>query len=225
MRLVNTEYDITLMLAENQVDVLYVENPDCFAHMVRDLWMQHDGKEGAWILSSADKDLPIAKYTQVTVNPLAVDCNDRRILKVLYQDMAEDLQEKYLDEYTKINAYMVDFLGKIMSEQPYPLELNIELLPAELFKAYDVHFDMEYTGLCEQLASYIKIWHQVARVDVFVFVNLKSFLNREQYVALCEQAFYEKAQLLLLESHYQEQETYSFERIKIIDRDLCIIEI
>jgi CRISPR type II-A-associated protein Csn2 len=213
------------MLIENQVNVLCVENPECFTAVVRDLWLQRNGGQGAWILSEGAEAVPIAKRLEIIINPLAVDCNYKRILKVLYQEMNNDLQEKYFDRYTEANAAVVNLLSKIMEEQPYPLEMELEVAPVDLFKLYNLHFDMECSDLCDQLIFYIKIWHQVGHVDNYVFVNLKSYLNEKQYIAFCEQAFYEKVHIVLVESRYGEQKKLDFETVKIVDRDLCNINL
>jgi CRISPR-associated protein Csn2 len=223
MRLVYTEYNITVNFEENQICVLYLENPRCFTRAVQDLWLQQQGKKGAWILSEADKELPIDKSMESIINPLATDSNDRRILKKLYQDMTQDMQEKYLNCFTEVNAKMTDFINQLMEEQPYPLEMCMNPDISDLFKIYDVHFDTASSEFCEQLISYMKIWHQVGKVECFAFVNLKSYLSDTEYAAFCKQIFYEKIHVILIESCYLEQKKFDFESVKIIDENLCEI--
>jgi CRISPR type II-A-associated protein Csn2 len=220
MRLVHTEYNITVTFEENRICVLYIENPNCFTCLVQDLWFQQHGQDGSWILSEADKELPIAKSMESIVNPLATDSNDRRILKILYQDIAQDMQEKYLNYFTDVNAKMADFISRLLEEQPYPLEMcqNPDIL--DLLKVYDVRFDTESSELCERLISYLKICHQVGKVKCFAFVNLKSYLSDTEYVVFCKQIFYEKIHVLLLESCCLEKK-FDFESVKIIDTNLC----
>jgi CRISPR-associated protein Csn2 len=225
MRLVNRDYDISVMFEENKIEVFYVENRICFTNMVRDFWLQHEGREGSWILSEVDENIAISKSAEVIINPLTVDCNDRKIIKVLYQDLVRVLQDNYLDTYTEINSALVSLLSRITDEQPYPLEINLEASIADIFKIYDLRFSTEDTDLCEMLVSYMKIWHRVAHVKFFVFVNLKSYLTEEQYEAFCQETFYEKLNILLIESRYSDEKKNDFEKIKIIDEDLCIIDL
>jgi CRISPR type II-A-associated protein Csn2 len=119
---------------------------------------------------------------------------------------------------------MANFISRLVEEQPYPLEMCMNPDISDLLKVYDVHFDTESSELCEQLISYLKICHQVGKVECFAFVNLKSYLSDTEYAAFCKQIFYEKIHVLLIESCYLEQKKFDFESVKIIDENLCEIE-
>jgi CRISPR type II-A-associated protein Csn2 len=225
VKLVNTKYNIGISFEENTVNVVYIENTDCFTSLIANLYMQCDGKIGTWILSEADKEFAISKEVELVINPLAVNCNDKRILKALYQSMENTIRENCFDVYSDINARILNFLDEIIGTEPYPIEISLEVAPADLLKLYDVRFCMEHSSLCEQLISYIKIWHQVGHVDIFAFVNLKSYLSDEQYASFCEVAFYEKINLLLFESRYNDRGKLDFEVVQIVDKDLCIINL
>jgi CRISPR type II-A-associated protein Csn2 len=50
-------------------------------------------------------------------------------------------------------------------------------------------------------------------------------LTQEQYEAFCKETFYEKLDILLIESKYTDENKNDFENVKIIDEDLCIIDL
>ena len=137
--------------------------------------------------------------------------------------MIETIQEQYLKELISLNGQIVNFIDYAAMLEPYEINIGTELDLAGLFKLYDVKFEVDDISLIDRLISYIKIMHQVCRKEIFVFVNLKSYLEENELLQLYEAAFYEKVFLWLIESRYENKNKY--EKVQLIDKDLCIIEL
>lgn len=221
MKIVNIEYNLHINLDENTVQVLYVENASAFTKMVGDLVCQKNGVSGSWILSEADEDISISKKMEVIINPFAVDCNDKRILKALYQEMKEDTIENCNGLYAEINANNLNFIEQIISRQSYMLDYDCQFSVEDILKIYNLRFEVDNVSLLTYLTEYIKIWHRVGNVDCFAFVNLKSYLTEEEIGLLYEMIFYEKVFLILIEN--KEYNHLDVENVVILDEDLCII--
>ena len=50
----------------------------------------------------------------------------------------------------------------------------------------DVKVDDHPESLLEKLESYVKAMHQICKIPVFIFVNLKQYLTEEECVALSQ---------------------------------------
>ena len=87
MKLVNTYYNLEMDIVENQVIVLSVENPIAYAKLVGDLWKQVNGEDGSYILSDCEKVKNISKEIECILNPFALDCNSKKIISRLYQEL------------------------------------------------------------------------------------------------------------------------------------------
>lgn len=223
MRLVYTGYNLEIKLIENQINVITIENTEMFSKIVSDLWSQMEGGEGGFILSDNDKILNIAKNLEFIVNPVAVNCNDKKILSKLYKELENMAMEELYENLSKLNSDIVATLDLIIKRATYGLESELQLDVTGLFKLYDVKFPKGELNLAERLIEYLSICHQICGIKVFVFLNLKQFMSDEEIDGIYEFACYEKIHLILFEGSFHKK---SFlEKNLIIDRDRCIIEV
>lgn len=83
-----------------------------------------------------------------------------------------------------------------------------------------VYKDKEYL---EKLLLYVDALVEFCDIKIIVLINVKSYLNREEFFELFKHARYMQVPLFCIESH----ETYKLEeeKITIIDCDLCEIVI
>lgn len=223
MKMIHQSHNIQLQLIENRVNVLVMENEGMYAECVRDLLLQCEGDVGDWILSDAEKNLSISKKAECIINPWALDLNNKKVLTKLYSELESIIQNRYLDKYVATNAGFVAIIDDAIMDVPYGLSLDFDVGVSNVLKLYNVKFDTVDTTLVERIDTYIKIMHQVCGIELFVFINLKSYLNYEELKSLFYLISNEKIQLLLIES-------YTFNRIDaenvtIIDRDLCQIDL
>lgn len=222
MRLINQNYDLDLSLSIDNANVLCIENSNVFSEVVSDLWRQGQNVEGAWILSDNDLELNISKNLFCIVNPISLDLNDRKLIKVLHQDMSTYVSEYMATEFGDINSRLVTFLDEVVCNQPYAIGFDVNIDPVDVFKIYNVCFVDDADNILERIVYYIKLWHRVAGIRVFVFVNLKAYLSGDEMEQLYEMTKYEQIFLVLIESHYCGK--LANENAKIIDKDLCIID-
>ena len=84
MILAYSKYGIAIEIKEDSIVSLIVENPRCFAEIVKDIYTQAKGGDGEFLLSERDKAVRIEKNMEVVINPFGIDFNDRKILNRLY---------------------------------------------------------------------------------------------------------------------------------------------
>ena len=75
----------------------------------------------------------------------------------------------------------------------------------------------------ERLAEYLKLLHQLCKIQVIIFVNLKTYFSQDELEELYKFAFYEKLFLVLIEN--REKPKLKEEKVCIIDADGCIINL
>jgi CRISPR type II-A-associated protein Csn2 len=223
MRLVHIENDIEIELCENLVTVLCLEKTKLFSDYVSQLWSQYNGAEGNFILSEKDKELDISKNIIMIINPYDISCNNKKIITRIHQEISEIARCEYIEQVSYINQMMVQLLEDLSYKVPYHVEYNLETKIEDLLKIYDLKMEENADSLLEKIIDYIRITHQVLKVDVFVFVNLKMYLDSDELESLYKHCSYEKIKLLLIEGYYKSR--LDAEKCWIIDKDLCIIEI
>lgn len=223
MNLVHTFYNLEISIIENMPNVIVIEHPKAFSDIILDIWRQTSGESGGFILSNKDKELNITKEIIFVDNPFSASCNDRKVLTKIYQEISCYIAEKYLETFANINQATVSLLDNLNMELPYNIDFSLDMSAENLCKMYDVKINTDTCTLLEQLCDYVSIMHKVCKINIFAFLNLKNYLSVDEISLLYEHINNEKVNVLLFEGSYKEK--YENEKIWILDKDLCIIEL
>ena len=222
MKLIYPEYLLSICLEENKVYVVSAEHPEVYSAILRDVWNQVQGGSGGFVLSENEKIMNIAKEVECVFNPFLVECNEKRIINKLYQELKEEIDDFFPRESAELNQFIVNFLDKVANRSPYALEYDLDIDIAGLLKLYDVKIESVYETLIERIIEYIKVMNQICNVGIFVFVDLKHYLSEADLMQMYEFAFYEKIILIIIEPIHTP--CLPGEKCWTIDKDLCIIE-
>lgn len=223
MRLICPEYNWEQEIAENKVNVVCIENPAAFTDIVSDMWHQYNGYDGKIIISDGNASVKFSKETEVIINPLAVDYNDKKIITALYQEMKSTADCMLQEETLRIRTELIEYLDKVIGTVPYMSAYDYDLDLTGLLKLFGVRIEHTEGELSELLVEYMKLRKSLCSISYFIFVNLKNYLSEEDLVLLYEAANYEKIHLILLES--SQRDIINGERTLIIDKDLCLVNL
>lgn len=223
MRLVCSEYSIDFDIRENEVNVLVVESPNIFSHMISELICQIDGEAGNFVLSEQDAIINLSKVAKIIVNPFIIDCNEKRIQQKLYQELTDEMNETMIERTVYLQGEIITYLEELIKSVSYPLGFDIEENMTGLLKMCHVEIDDQGEVLVEKIMNYIKVLKQFCNIQIIFFVNLKAYLSQLELEELYKYTFYEKINLILMENCVKEK--LENENICILDRDLCIINI
>lgn len=222
MKLIHSEYQLEIYLKENEIIILTIENQKAYRDILLDLWNQVEGGEGEIILSEGEKIKKISKDMEVIFNPFGLDCNNRKVINKLYQELKEISEETLIQEYTEVNKNIIEYLEKIVQHVPYALEFDLDLDLNTLLKMYNVRISSLSEGLLENIIEYMRTMSRICNVRIFTFVGLKQYLTSDELEQLYEFVFYEKIYLISIESIFIKR--LEGEKCWILDKDLCIIE-
>lgn len=223
MRFTYSDLNLSFELKENETVVVIVENQSLFSKMVDELINQCSGQEGGFVLADDEKIKNISKEVQLIMNPFAVDCNEKKILQKLYQEIETVGLEDYIEDINMLHSEVLSCLDKLSASVPYAVSYSIDLNLSAILKAYSFQIDTKANNLLESLTNYLRILNQLCHINIFCFVNLKTFLSDVEMMQLYEFAFYQKIYLILLEN--TQKNTLKGEKTCIVDTDQCIINI
>lgn len=220
MKLVHPEWSFQVDISEEKVPVIYIENPRYYSQIIGEFINQCKKIDGRFVLSNGSKEIAFDKSVDFIFNPFILDLNDRKIISKLYQYLELNVVEDYFADKMEMSIQMLAFIDKLISDQNYPLTYNQEISIQDVFKIVDIKFDLDAGKLVEQVIDYLKISRSLCKYDIFIFVNLKNFINEEDLEILMRNCIYEKINILLLESSIT-YESGQYEKKYVIDRDLC----
>lgn len=220
-KLVYGKYDIFMSLEENYVNELIIENPPILAEMVQELTAQADGGEGGFVLSEDGKPLSVEKNLVFIKDPFSVDVNQRKLLSRLYEELEEHTKDTLFLEVEDFYHAYIRYMNGVCEKSGLFLTYEEEPKVEDIFKLAKLRIDCQAESLVEQIAEYIRVWAELLHQEVFVFLNLKLFLTKEELEALYQECFYRKVQMILIEAVFTEK--MPEEKIYLIDKDKCII--
>lgn len=224
MKLIHPDFPYRIEFAENQVQTLVLENPKILSNYLAELFLQVDGGDGKWILSEKEKIFSIQKKCQIIIDPFCLDFNQRKLINTLYERIEkETLSTEILLEWNKLYPNMMNIVEKMINRFDYNLSYNDDIEIKDFLKLMNLKFEDKSDNLAEKLIDYMCLLNEVIGISLFVFVNIKSYLDEEETKHLFKQAFYKKIQILLIENCVRPLK-YAGEKVTIIDKDCCVIE-
>lgn len=223
MKLVHPEYTFQIKLEEGIVQRLIVENPAVMSQFIVDFRKQLDGQEGKWILSHEGQALKIHDTCELIVSIFDLEINQRKMLNALYDELVSEINgTELLLEWREINSNLSGFLSKAIDGVGYDISYE-ELEMKALFKALELKFRENDEGYVSYLLEYLQLMSEVRGINIFILVNITSFLEEKEIEYLYEQAFYKKYHLVLLDVQDISIDE-KVERKIIIDKDYCVID-
>jgi CRISPR-associated protein Csn2 len=200
-----------------------IESPELFTKYIQELKQQINRMQGNFVLSEDEKELEIAKYAEIIIDPFAIDVNDRKIVSKLYSDLAKAAYEE--DNYLQtmeIQSALQKYLCNLEQSSDYILEIDSEVDISALFKTLNIKFESFPENIFEQVNQYVKVMAELAGKRLVILINFCSYFSVDQLDELIKNAAYHEIFILLIES---QQKSYSHEsnRYIIIDKDGCEI--
>lgn len=223
MKLVYPDFMHQIVFEEGVINLVVIENPFEFRQLVGEIFLQTNGEEGRFVLSHDEKILKIQENMQCIMNPFVLELNSRKILEKIYKDLKDEIltSELYMQQ-TSVMSELFNFIEKIAEKMDYPLEYNSEVDIKQIFKLFNVCVNEEKGDMVAKIAEYVKISHQILGYKIFIFVNLKSYLNKIELEKLYRYIDYYKISIMLIESKEAEY-TINSEQKFVIDKDNCEI--
>ena len=222
MLLSHYEFDSPLAFDEGSIPVLVIENQNRMTKFVGELLNQSNKGEGGFELFENDVTVSISDKVEIIINPFSANVNERDILNKLYAVMKKDAldEELFLDTNTFLSEIEMN-VKKIMVRQINPLDSDTPDIIG-LFKLLGICFVVP-DSLLEKICDYIDICSEYLKTRLFIFVNLKSFLNESEMIQLYNHSNYHKTHILMIES--RQSSILENEVARVIDEALCEIPI
>lgn len=223
MKIVNNRFGLDFLIDNTKPKELVIESPKVFTNIVEELNRQVNGISGSFIISEADKLYDVDKIMELIVNPFSIDFNNKKFIKRIYADLSEAAFNEQLMMFRNASAVMQSFIVGLCDKYHIPLSYDKDVKALDLLKLYNVKVDDQEGNLLERLTYYVQLSSRLIGTKVFVFINLRSYLEEKEILRLHDTAKYEQVALLLIEPRCYE--THVAIPTVIVDKDRCVINI
>jgi len=188
---------------------------------ITELKTQINGDPGQFSFFNNDKPVSPSSQICLIIDPFALSCNDKKIQSGIYSKIASDAVSEHF--YLPINELICN-ITKTMSEMCIDEDAFLEYhAPSihDLIKIGCPGVDEEYESILDRICSFLHMSYKYTKTELFVFINLRNYIDAKDYSTLLKQIIYHKYQVLFFES--RAYPSVEFEKTIIIDDDLCEI--
>lgn len=223
MKIVYPDYTYQMNFIEGKVNVVVIENISEFRHLLEEILLQINGNDGRFVLSNNEEILKISNNIQCIIDPFSMELNSKKILDKIYTlCKREILDTELFIQQEQLFSNIMMFIEKVIEKIDYSLCYSDEIDIKSLLKLVNLKLQNEHCGFLEKIVDFIKINHTLLGNKIFIFINLRSFLNEKELELLYKTACYEKIFLVLVETHDFDNKLVN-ENKYIIDKDCCEI--
>ncbi len=219
MKVVHPKISSRIEISDQRINVLVIEAPDFLYEVLTDIKRQMDNLDGDTVLSIHDEPVSFHKYAELVTDPLAVEMNNRTIIRKVLAAMEKCGQDDvYYDRTQKLMAEIEAYINDLSLNFDADIECH-DLSLQQILKAAELTVADDYDRLVDKIYAYMELVREFEGDKLFIFVNLSSYIGREQLQEFADTVTGHSFQVLLIDSH-------DFERLEnenrlIVDRDLC----
>lgn len=222
MNIISEYLETSFELKNDVVNTLVIENRELFISFIKQLYIEMSTEEGKIILQDELKELSFNKYAELIIDPFAIDPNNAKNLKKLYERIIKNSSnEEIYEKRLVFENILKDYVEEIVFLSDYELIYD-NLDYQNIFKAVNLHIDTETKNLASMIIDYMRISSDLSGTKLFIFVNLDNFLTDEDLIELQNFISYNNIIVFCLQNQLN-RKLIENENLRIIDEDLCEI--
>lgn len=207
--------------AENNLCELIVESPTLLRSILRELSVDSPGEK--LHLFDGDKEFSFSSTINLVSNPCKLEFNSRKVVTNLLKAMAQaSMSEDFYLSTNKFKTEIIRYLSEISDSENYGFEIETDDFSLDqIAKAVNLHVVGDEDDFVELLTDYAEVMVELGQVKLIVFINLRDYLNDDEFSRLIENFKNRQINALLLESN--EHNRIGDHQRLTIDKDLCEI--
>lgn len=216
-----TETDNSLIWSEEvHLNELIIESPTFYRQIIKNLSANLDDCN----YFTLDGKTLRAKHIDFIPNPFLLNFNDKKVITTLLKLLVkQSTSESFYNETNSFKSYIIKYLDELIYAENlnFEVETDPDFSIDSIAKAVNIHIVGDEDNFIELLTDYLDMMTELSDIKLFVFMNLRAFLEKEDIELLIKNINNHQLDLLLIES--QQKSKISNSNQLIIDKDLCEI--
>ena len=221
MKLLHEDLKQEIVFKEGYINVWVIESKALLNRFVRELMSQFDEHEGGFVLYDGRELLRIKDTVNIITDYFSISPNNKNMKGKIIKILDEIAEGEMLCATQELKSRIQQYLEFLIERTDLNLEYDNAFSVNGLLKLLDVRAEENYGNLLENICAYLKLTVSLLPDQLFVFVNLKQYLDASDIDALYKFVEYEKINVLLIENIITERRDN--EKYLILDRDFCVI--
>ena len=221
MKLAYPEIESVVKFNNGTFPSLVIENPSLFFRFIDDLHRQSCGEDGPIVLSVDEKPISVSGNLDLITDFFSFEINQKTLLNKILAKMEKQAVNQ---EFYERSQQILGSIEKLIYDLAFQNDLELEperLSISSLLKSAGIQLKDDYPDLAEKLLVYMDLMNYNGLASVFVFVNLRSFLDDAALELFTESCCRKEHNILLIDNKVYKK--LSREERLLIDNDLCEI--
>ena len=200
---------------------LIIEDQQLFFELIYDIARQIENKNGCFLVSEDQGMFDLHKKAELITQFIPFTVNRKELLTKVYAYFRQEALNA--DNYEKTAKILADIENYLydLTENEDGFVFSVPDNISGLLKCCDFKYDDEDKALPEKISEYICAVNEFMGKDIFITVNLRSYITNEDAERLFSELTLRKISIICIEN--KEHICLSCENRVIIDGDMCII--
>ena len=221
MKLAYSEIESVINFNSGTFPSLVIENPRLFYRFIHELHCQCCGEDGSSVLSVDEKPIPVSGNLDLISDFFPFEINRKTLLNKILNKMEK---EAVSQEFYERSQQILGSIEKLIYDLAFQNDLELEperLSISSLLKSAGITLKEDYPCLAEKLLVYMDLMSENGLASVFVFINLRSFLDDTAMELFTKSCCRKEYKILLVDNKVYKK--LSCEERLLIDNELCEI--
>lgn len=207
----------------DSVPVLVLEKPSYYRSFIRDLIRQIEGEGDFVVYSKNGKMEKLSSDAELITDLLNIPFDEKKISTTIQKNLVKNVTEAHALDFNKLNAHISSFLSTFLLDFDIPLTFDDDFSLSSLLKATNVRPVFLVDDYMESLVTRIKAVSVSLGKDFFILVGLHQVLSQSELNDFYHELSLCQIDLLSIESREPKSHLSKFEKLVVIDEDLCEI--
>lgn len=206
---------------EKEPETIVYENGSLFRKVVYELSRQRENMGSGFTFCDENfNEISLSNSVTLLTDILNPNLEDRKIKARLLKQFKEDSEIR--EDISPIIHKIGELGNSICIKSSLDLSYNQTIQNEDILKLLDFKIDLTGYDELEIIVAYIKMCRELMNHKAVITVNLKDFLDREDFMLLMKEINNLKIPLLMIERHTHDGLDH-LDHLRIVDRDLCAI--
>lgn len=221
MKIAHKKLSTVLEFSKGMCLGIVIEDQRFMYEFVTDIKKSIEKSETGIVISQNNEPISMADKVSLIIDFIDFPLNSKTLSTKIVNELSRIAEnETFYNETHKLLAQIEKTVYKYAMDVPH--EIGFEKLNMQnILKSIGVFVEDDYDNLEEKILAYMDLTRELEGKELFVFVNLRSFISNSHFDAMIETALEREHTILLIDGmEYQKLEK---EKRLIIDSDLCEI--
>ncbi len=218
---INVNYiDNELILEDNKILNIEIYNKKFFYRFIKDLNLIENGNniEEITAFNKQNEEITLTNKIEILSDFLDFDLYNKKYSSDFQKYIVKNSEEKNIDKIVKEYSKVYDSISNIVNLVDIPITIKNDFDFESIIKSFK--FEVKFSDdLLNNLTDLLEIKISLSKEKIYVFINLKSYLNNEDLLEFYKYIFSKNINSIFIDtSKYEDLNDY-VNKI-IIDTDL-----